>query len=307
MEKIGPALREKILIVQDPRSFRTTTSEVLDRSGYATALVQDKLLPLYKVAQESPDLVLLDHGVAANEGLALLADLKADRFTQHIPVVVVGKPARASNWVPWLTRGADECLDYPYHPDVLAARVHALLRRTLPYDPVTHLPTGAYVQRQIDVWLAKNIPTAVLYVDIDHFSPYTALYDVKAGELVLQYLARLIVDVLPNGNVAIGHLGEDDFMMGFHSAGARTFAQTLVDRFADAQRLFYDLTDFANGCIPEITTGQPVAMRPLMTVSASLVTNERRVLTNFVQASSLLARLMVKAKLRGGNQVAVDG
>jgi diguanylate cyclase (GGDEF)-like protein len=302
LEKVHETLREKILIVQDAPSHRSVTPDFLYRAGYATALVQTRARALDKVGQESPDLVVFDYGMASVEGLELLGRLKSDRFTQHIPVVVVGSPAQAAARTQWFKSGADECLDYPYHPDVLNAHIRALLRRSVQYDPVTHLPAGSYLQRQVDVWLARDIRTAVLYVDIDHFASYNSAYGRQAGDLALQYLARLIVGTLPNGNLSVGHLGEDDFMMAFRPAGVETFAQTLVDLFRAAQAEFYDKADFARGYIPEVDRTQPLRTWPLMTLSAALVTNVDRALISFLQASSVLARLMLRAKARGGDQ-----
>jgi PleD family two-component response regulator len=302
MEKVGETLREKILIVQDAPSYHTATPDLLYLSGYATALVQQRSRALDKVGEESPDLVILDFGTASLEDLQLLAQLKSDRFTQHIPIFVVGTHGPISNRTHWLTSGADDCLDYPYHPEVLNARIRALLRRTVTYDPVSHLPAGTYVQRQVDVWLARDIKTVVLYVDIDHFASYNSAYGREAGKLVLQYLASLIVDVLPNGNLSVGHLSEDDFMMAFPPLGIETFAQTLVDRFRAAQREFYDESDFARGYIPEMDSSLPPRAWPLMTLSVAVVTNENQALISFLQASSLLLKLMLRIKARGGDQ-----
>jgi diguanylate cyclase (GGDEF)-like protein len=296
MEKIGDTLREKILIVQDSPSCLSATPDFLSASGYATALVQQRGRALDKVGQESPDLVIFDFATANSEDLALLARLKADRFTQHIPVMILGTPSSGMDGTHWIDSGADDYLDCPYHLPVLNAHIRALLRRSVMYDPVTHLPAGTYLKRQVDAWLSKNVLTAILYLDIDHFASYNSAYGREAGDRVLQHLARLIVDVLPRGNLSVGHLGEDDFMMAFPPLGTETIARTLVDRFRSSQKEFYNEIDLAKSYLPELDPSLPPRNWPLMTLSAALVTNEHQVLTNFLQVSSLLSKQMVRIK-----------
>jgi GGDEF domain-containing protein len=296
MEKVGDTLREKILIVQDSPTRLRTTPEFLSSSGYATAIVQQRGHALDKVGQESPDLVIFDLSSASAADLDLLTQLKSDRFTQHIPIIILGAPSSTTDGTHWIDSGADDFLDYPYHLPVLNAHVRALLRRSVMYDPVTHLPAGTYLKRQVDAWLSKNVPTAVLYIDIDHFASYNSAYGREAGDRVLQYLARLIVDVLPRGNLSVGHLGEDDFMMAFPPLGTETIARTLVDRFRAGQREFYNELDLAKRYIPELDPALPPRNWPLMTLSAAVVTNEQQALTNFLQVSSQLSRQMVRIK-----------
>lgn len=295
MEKVGDNLCEKILIVQDDPSGRTATPELVSRSGYATALVKETPQAVDKVGQESPDLVILDLGMAIPERLELLAHLKSDRFTRHIPIFVVGTPTQSGNRTHWIDGGADDYIDYPYHPDILNARIHAILRRYVPHNPVTSLPIGTYLQRQVDAWLARNLPTAVVYIDIDHFEVYKRVYGREAGDSVLRHLARLIVDVLPvNSLLSVAHVDEDDFMMAFPPPGVETRVQTLVDRFQAAQKDFYSDIDFTRGYISYHDPTGALRHYPLLTLSAVHVTNHEKPLVNFLQTSFLLNKSMAE-------------
>jgi diguanylate cyclase (GGDEF)-like protein len=296
MEKVGDTLQEKILIVQNSPSYLATTPDFLSTSGYSTAVVQQRTRALEKVGQESPDLVIFDLGSVTSADLELLAQLKSDRFTQHIPIIILGSASPSADAAHWIDSGADDYLDYPYHLPVLHAHVRALLRRSFMYDPVTHLPAGTYLKRQVDAWLSKNVPTAVLYVDIDHFASYNSAYGRAAGDRVLQYLARLIVDALPHGNLSVGHLGEDDFMMAFPPPGTDTIARTLVERFKTGQKEFYNELDLAKQYVPELDPSLPPHNWPLMTLSAAVVTNQEQALINFLQVSSALSRQMARIK-----------
>ncbi len=306
MEKVGEELREKILIVRDVPFYHTATPELLRRSGYAYSIVEQSLQTLERISLQSPDLIVLDLGMPGPDGLQLCAQIKSDPFTRHIPIMVLGTPNPTVNQNHWYNSGADHWFEYPCPPELLIAYIQSFLKRSVEYEPVTHLPTGATLHRQLDGWLAKNIPTAIMYVDIDRFSSYKSAYGEEAGNRVLQKLARLIVDALPNGDVLTAYLCEDDFMLAFSPQGTGTVAQTLVDRFRAARVEFYNESDFAQGYIQEMDPFQPVRTWPLMTLSVALVTNERQLLINYMKVSSSLSRLMLRVKARGGDQWGID-
>lgn len=306
MEKVGNVLREKILVVDDTRFHRTLTSDILGRVGYATVQVESGAQALEKVVSESPDLVILDSELPDPDGLEVCRRLKGDPFTNHIPIIIFTANASIPDKVDSLRTGADGYLGKPYTPEELVAHVEALLRRSFHFDPVTKLPAAPYIHRQIDARLAQNQPTAILYADIDRFRPFNRVYGHDAGDEVLIATARLMVESLPARAAFVGHLGSDDFMAVLTPEGAETFAQTIVTGFRDKQKVFYHEKDFDRGTIAtENRRGESVDWR-LMTLSAALVSNDKRTLVNYVQVSELLSEVMKFTKSRGGGTWARD-
>jgi diguanylate cyclase (GGDEF)-like protein len=218
--------------------------------------------------------------------MELCFQLKTNDFTSHIPILILGTNSLGAERLQWFNSGADVCLDTPYDPRELMARVQSLIRRTVIYDTITQLPTGAYLHQQLDAWLANNVQTAVLYADIDHYQAYVEQYGSDAGNRVIMRLAKLIVDALPYGTVTPAHLGNDDFMAMLKPDASRTVAQTLVDQFRAIRSEFYP-----DGVVPT----QPLSL------SVALVTNEHRVLFNYMQVSNLLSNTMRRIKSRGGD------
>ncbi len=295
MEKIGEELREKILIVQKRSSRFATTADTLAHWGYAIVTAAPSLALLDKVTQESPDLILFDH-VATDEGSRQLClQLKADRFTHHIPILVWGTQ-EPSERIQWLSSRADLCLDWDALPVELVARIRALLKRSVEYDPATSLPAAAYLHRQLDAWLAKNLPLAVLYIRIDHFQIYRVTYGPEASRRVLLKLAKLMVEALPPGNMSVAHLDEGNYMAVLPLEVAQTFHQTLAARFGAAQAEFEASPD-SGGTAARFSPPLESPTTWHMTLSIALVTNEHRALINYVQVSSLLSQQMERFHL----------
>jgi diguanylate cyclase (GGDEF)-like protein len=306
MEKVGNVLREKILVVDDTRFHRALTSDILRRIGYATVQVENGKEALEKVVVESPDLVILDSAMPDLDGLEVCRRLKGDPFTNHIPIIIFTSDSSVPDKVNSLRTGADGYLGKPFTPEELVAQVEALLRRSFHFDPVTKLPAAPYLHRQVDARLAQNRPTAILYADIDRFRSFNQAYGHEAGDEALVATAKLMVELLPARDAFVGHLGSDDFMAVMKPEGAETFAETIVTGFRGLQKRFYSQTDLERGAIAvENRRGRFVDFQ-LMTLSAALVSNEKRPLVNYVQVSELLSELMRYIKSGGGGRWARD-
>lgn len=302
MRKADEKLRESILIVENVPTYFGLATDALSHTEYATeTLLMDTQAP-EKIRLRSPDLIILNLIPPDPAALEFCSSWKADRFTGHIPIVILVGPGAEPDRFLWLERGADAVLDYRIHASELLARIDALMRRHVDRDPVTTLPSGGHFRRELDARLAKNLPTGVLYADIDHFEAYNLAYSREAGDRVLRLLAKLMVDGLPQGDTVAAYLGDDDFMAFFPPEVAETYAQTLLERFKAARPEFYGDEDLARGYLQANELSGEPERSPLMTLSAALMTNKEQVMINFVRVSSALAKVMLFVKLEGGDR-----
>lgn len=306
MEKIGNRLREKVLVVDASRLHRTLAADILAKHGYATVQAENGLRALDLVNSESPDLVVLDALLPELDGLDVLRRLKDDPFTHHIPVLTLGSQEARPTQIQLLREGADANLAKPFQAEELVTNVAALLRRSYQFNPLTKLPAAPYLHRQINARLAQNQPTAVVYADIDHFRPFNQTYGHTAGDQVLLQVAHLLVETLPSRSAFVAHLGSDDYIAVLAPDAAATFAQTMVERFHVLRDQFYEPDDLARKQI--LVEGRRGEQRPapLMTLSAALVSNDRRALINYIQVSDILAEVMRYLKAQGGGNWARD-
>lgn len=306
MERVGNRLREKILVADHSRLHRTLAADILAKSGYATVQAETGGRALEMVNSESPDLVVLDALMPDMDGADVIHRLKNDPFTHHIPVLIMSaqeeQPVAASS----LQEGADGFLSKPFQSEALIANVEALLRRSYQFNSLTKLPAAPYVHRQINARLSQNQPTAVVYADLDHFRPFNQAYGHAAGDQVLLNVAHLLVETLPSQGGFVAHLGSDDFIAVLAPETAETFSQTIVEHFRELRQEFYAPEDLVRNHI--LVEGRRGEQRPvsLMTLSAAMVSNDRRVLINYIQVSDLLAEVMRYLKTQGGGNWARD-
>jgi two-component system, OmpR family, alkaline phosphatase synthesis response regulator PhoP len=126
-----------ILIVEDDPDIRELVAYNLKRDGYKTHETGSAESARKQMALARPDLIVLDLMLPGMNGLELLRQIKLDKATRSVPVVIITARGEDSDIVAGLEIGADDYVVKPFSPRVLAARIRAVLhrRREPPGDP----------------------------------------------------------------------------------------------------------------------------------------------------------------------------
>jgi CheY-like chemotaxis protein len=81
----------KILVADDDRLILKMIHEILTGAGHEVVLAQDGTEALEKVNQEKPDLIVLDIILPGLLGTEILDELKEQRESAEIPVLLARK------------------------------------------------------------------------------------------------------------------------------------------------------------------------------------------------------------------------
>jgi two-component system, OmpR family, response regulator MtrA len=126
----------RILVVEDDASVREAVSLVLERAGYRVSTAPDGTEAIAALAQEMPDLVVLDVMLPGADGFSVC---KHVRRTATVPIIMLTARAETAAIVTALELGADDYLTKPFEPAELAARIRAVLRRAGNDAPTTEI------------------------------------------------------------------------------------------------------------------------------------------------------------------------
>ncbi len=85
------AMKQTILLVEDSKVQKLATERILHRAGHLVLLAEDGEEALRLARECVPDLILLDLLLPKIGGEEVLYELKGDRETQRIPVVVLSQ------------------------------------------------------------------------------------------------------------------------------------------------------------------------------------------------------------------------
>lgn len=119
-------MNKLVWIVDDDLVQRQIIREVLSQEGFD---VREFSGPSGVVAalDQPPALILLDVRMPEKKGTQLCGEI---RGRSDVPIIFVSSAGDPVDRVVGLELGADDYITKPFHPKELAARVHALLRRS---------------------------------------------------------------------------------------------------------------------------------------------------------------------------------
>ncbi len=122
-----------ILIVEDESAVREMIRFVLDQSSYDTVEADSAEAARTCIAEESPDLILMDWMLPGVSGIELTRELKQDAMTRDIPVILLTARGEEDDKVRGLECGAEDYVTKPFSPKELVARIRVILRRLAPH------------------------------------------------------------------------------------------------------------------------------------------------------------------------------
>jgi len=132
----------RILIVEDEAALALLLTYNLEAEGFQVERAERGDEAELKLAENQPDLVILDWMLPGVSGLEVCRRLRARDATRDLPVIMLTARGEETERVRGLSVGADDYLVKPFSVPELVARVHALLRRARPERVASRLVHG---------------------------------------------------------------------------------------------------------------------------------------------------------------------
>ena len=121
-----------VLIVDDEAAQREMLIYNIEAEGYRTTKAANGEEALLCVAEDPPDVIILDWMMPRLSGIEVCRQLKSRPETQAIRVIMLSARTEDVDKVRGLETGADDYVEKPYSVTELMARVRAQLRRARP-------------------------------------------------------------------------------------------------------------------------------------------------------------------------------
>jgi len=142
----------RVLVVDDEAPIVRVLRPSLIAGGYDVSIAHTGHEALTQVAQEPPDVILLDLGLPDIDGKDVIASLR--RWTQ-VPIIVLSARQDEAERIAALDNGADDYVVKPFHTGELLARVRTALRhRQQRAEPSAYSANGLemdFVRRRVTV------------------------------------------------------------------------------------------------------------------------------------------------------------
>jgi two-component system OmpR family response regulator len=125
-----PGTKRRVLVVDDEDNVTHLVSSALRFDGFETVTASSGTAALTAVAENDPDLIVLDVMMPGLDGLGVLQSLRS--AGSQVPVIFLTARDAATDRIGGLKAGADDYVVKPFSIEELLARVHAVLRRSAP-------------------------------------------------------------------------------------------------------------------------------------------------------------------------------
>jgi len=128
-EPVVRAASDRILVVDDDTVSRSILRKILQNKGYAVEEAEDGIQALDKIAQDPPDLLLLDLHMPNMDGHGVIRALRQSLGMLALPIIILTADADEKSQEESLNLGADDYIIKPIKPLLVLARIDAAFRR----------------------------------------------------------------------------------------------------------------------------------------------------------------------------------
>lgn len=138
-------MSKKILVVEDDEAIRDMIAFNLKRSGYEMIEAADCQSARVRVADDRPDLILLDWMLPDTSGIEFARSLGREELTRSIPIIMLTARSTEDDKIRGLDSGVDDYITKPFSARELLARIRAVMRRSAPEGDGDEVSAGELV------------------------------------------------------------------------------------------------------------------------------------------------------------------
>lgn len=201
--------RKKILVVDDEKDILELISHHLKREGYDYHCVNSGNKVIGAIGDFKPDLVLLDLMLPEVDGLELCRQIRANKETSHLPIIMLTAKSEDTDVVLGLELGADDYVTKPFSPKILLARIRKIFRRqNRPQDKIEEIKIADInidcIKHEVTV---SGAPVQLTYTEFE-------VLKLLAGKPGWVFSRSKIVDAIRGDNYAVTDRSVDVQIVG---------------------------------------------------------------------------------------------
>ena len=121
--------KKKIVYVEDSNTVSMLVKYKLTMEGFNVKIITDGEFAFEIIKTELPDIVLLDVMLPIKDGLTLLKELKRNKETKNIPIIMLTTDSEEDLILKCFKEGASDYITKPFSTAVLVARINKILHK----------------------------------------------------------------------------------------------------------------------------------------------------------------------------------
>ena len=117
---------QKILLIDDSKTELHVLSELLGRRGYEVRTAENGDEAIRRLAEDKPDLILMDVVMPGQTGFQLTRSITRDPRFADVPVIMCTSKSQETDKLWGMRQGARDYVVKPVNADELLAKIRAL-------------------------------------------------------------------------------------------------------------------------------------------------------------------------------------
>lgn len=140
-----PIRQDTILVVEDDKNIVKLLEYNLKNTGFRVIITASGESAIRQCERKKPALVILDLMLPGMSGISVCKQLKAQKNTAHIPIIMLTAKSDELDKISGFQVGADDYVTKPFSPEELVLRIKAILRRRIMKEKDERLKTGKII------------------------------------------------------------------------------------------------------------------------------------------------------------------
>ncbi|MDR0877595.1 MAG: diguanylate cyclase [Treponema sp.] len=212
-----------ILVVDDEKSNLMMLNGILSKE-YTVFTAKSGEDALCRVAEDPPDLILLDIILPGMDGFEVLKRLKGSPDTRGIPVIIITGLTTETDEEKGLLLGAVDYITKPFKNGIVIARIKThlqivrqirLIERLGLVDPLTDIPNRRCFDDRLSIEWRRSIrdkkPISFMMMDVDKFKTYNDTWGHPQGDVLLTSISRIFSSAARRSGDLAARLGGEEF------------------------------------------------------------------------------------------------
>ncbi|MBK5195826.1 MAG: sigma-54-dependent Fis family transcriptional regulator [Proteiniphilum sp.] len=164
-------MNERILIVEDDRSFGVMLQKWFERNGFSVTLCSGMVAAQEELSKAAYRVILSDLRLPDGDGIMLLTWLNETGLS--IPVIMMTGYGEIQTAVSAIKLGAFDFLEKPINPSLLTQKIEAVLASTKEAPSLREKPSAAYNQQREKehIVFGRSLLSTQMYSYIDMVAP----------------------------------------------------------------------------------------------------------------------------------------
>lgn len=245
---MSPENKHKLLFVEDNLDLLEMLGAYFQVQGYEVITAANGEDALGRIAENVPDMAVLDINLPGIDGYELCRRMREQRRTKHTPVIFLTEKREREDRLAGLELEAVDFITKPFDVQELRLRIRNTLRRIdtgKMRNPVTGLAEGTLAEERLR-HMMEQPDWGIVYAGIRGLRSFRDAYGFVAADDVIRAVTLMLANAVQEAGgeeEAIVHVAGGDFVVFTAADRSHHLAVRCLARLRPAIQYFYPAVD----------------------------------------------------------------